>query len=302
MKQMRESVAGFKQQYVYYQQLYAQYGLNFPYPTVNDYSYVQLGAKTEAEMLQYFVRGALQPHFIKAMIERLDIVDLLFDTIEENYNNYFSLNITHLIIHFDFDENGQLDNYFDFLADLDEAGLDAHETLKAGFETAIREYLDASTSNSYSTLVSAYNNATREDTTWGVYKQAGFLLKTETLTQTSAYDNETSSNSIFYSGEYGVSGSYVSEYVDALIALYQEYRLDQNAGLAKLEKPAHRNRIRSPSPRCDQRQQVRPTERQIRRSEPQSPRLCRRHRKRERHAHAPTIANLRRIRLPRSRL
>jgi hypothetical protein len=237
MKELRESVAGFKQQYVYYQQLYAQYGINFPYPTVNDYGYVQLGAKSEAEMLQYFVRGALQPHFIKAMIERLDIVELLQDEIQKNYDNYFSLNVTHLILHFDFDENGQLDNYFDFLADLDVAELDAHETLKAGFETAILEYLDASTSNSYTSLVSVYNNATREDETWGVYKQAGFLLKSETLTQTSSYDNETSSNSIFYSGEFGVSGSYVQEYVDALIALYQEYSLEQNSGLSKLRSP-----------------------------------------------------------------
>lgn len=237
MEEMRESVAGFKQQYVYYQQLYAQYNMSFPYATVSDYAYIQLGAKTEADMLQYFVKGALQPHFIQSMIDRLDIVELLYDQIVENYDNYFSLKITHLIIHFDFDEDGSLDNYFDYVADLEPAELDAHEVLKAQFETAILEYLDASTSNSYTTLVSVYNNATREDETWGEFKQAGFLLKTETLSQTSAYDGETSSASLYYSGEYGVEGRYVSEYVDALIALYQEYRLEQNSGLTKLRSP-----------------------------------------------------------------
>lgn len=237
MTEMRESVAGFKQQYVYYQQLYAQYNMSFPYATVSDYAYIQLGAKTEADMLQYFVKGALQPHFIQAMIDRLDIIDLLYDQILENYENYFSLKITHLIIHFDFDEDGRLDNYFDYVDGLEQAELDAHEAMKAAFETAILEYLDASTSNSYTTLVSVYNNATREDATWGAYKQAGFLLKTETLSQTSAYDNQTSSPSLYYSGEFGVEGRYVGEYVDAMIALYNEYRLEQNSGLAKLRSP-----------------------------------------------------------------
>ncbi|MDP2426019.1 MAG: hypothetical protein Q8M70_06685, partial [bacterium] len=235
MKQLQQSVAGFKSEFVYYQQLYAQYGLSFPYATVNDYAYVQLGAKTEAEMLQYFIKGALQPYFVNEIIKRMNLVDNFVNEIQENYENYFSLKVSHLIIYLDLNEDGSLDNYFDYKEGLDELKLDEFETLIAGFETAIEEYLDASISNTFTTLITAYNNATRDNETWGTYKRYGFLLKTETLTQKSSYDGETSSDSLFFSGEFGVKSSYVSEYTEALTALYQSYRLDQNKDLTSLK-------------------------------------------------------------------
>ncbi len=231
MKEVLQSVAGFKSEFAYYQQLYAQYGMAFPYKTVSDYAFIQLGAKTEEQMMQYFIKSILQPHFVNETIERLNLVNYFEDTIEDYYNNYFSLKVTHLIIYVDFNEDGSLDNFFDYKDGLSEAELDDLDALVAGFENAITEYLGESTANTYTTLVTAYNNALRSDETWGEYKQFGFLLKTETLTQSSLYGNEGSSDTLFYSGEYGVKDSYVAEYTTALTALYQEYRLDQNKTL-----------------------------------------------------------------------
>lgn len=231
MKQVLQSVAGFKSEFAYYQQLYAQYGMAFPYKTVSDYAFIQLGAKTEEQMMQYFIKSILQPHFVNETINRLNLVNYFEDTIEDFYNNYFSLKVTHLIIYVDFNEDGSLDNFFDYKDGLSEAQLDDLDALVAGFENAITEYLGESTANTYTTLVTAYNNALRSNETWGEYKQFGFLLKTETLTQSSLYGNEGSSDTLFYSGEYGVKDSYVPEYTSALTALYQEYRLDQNKDL-----------------------------------------------------------------------
>lgn len=237
MKDVLKSVAGFKSEFAYYQQLYAQYGMAFPYKTVSDYAFIQLGAKTEEQMMQYFIKSILQPHFVNETIQRLNLINYFEDTINDYYNNYFSLKVTHLILYFDFNEDGSLDNFFDYKDGLTPAELDDLDALVAGFENAITEYLGLSTANTYTTLVTAYNNALRSDETWGAYKQFGFLLKTETLTQTSLYGNEGSSDTLFYSGEYGVKDSYVPEYTAALTALYQEYRLDQNKTLDFLRSP-----------------------------------------------------------------
>jgi len=219
-----------KDYYPYLQRLYAQYGLDFPYSSFQDYIYLDHnGAKNETDLLKNSVLSSLQPYLIAETIDNYSLLELTYPTVEDYFNNYFSLNVTHLLLFFDFDENGKADDYFEYVDGLDETEAENMETLKANFETAILDYLsDADTT--FTTLVTAYRAASREDTIWGVYKQNGFNLLTQNLNTT---DDNDVSHSLQYSGTYGVSESYVSEFVDALIQLYQDYILPQN--VAKTE-------------------------------------------------------------------
>ncbi|MBN2877944.1 MAG: hypothetical protein JXL85_09875 [Bacilli bacterium] len=228
MDDMFAAVQNAKEYYSYLQQLYANYGMAFGYEAFSDYAYSQYGTKTELALLQYFVAGELQPYLINETVNATDIIDALYPVVEDYYDNYFSLDVSHLLIYMDFDEDGSPDDFFEYKDELTQAELDAFNILQAGLEIAIDEY-----EGTFAELIDEFNEATREDETWGLYKQNGFFILTENLNAVDA-DDSTITHSLTYSGEYGVKDTYVQEYVDALIALYQEYQLEQNLDKTEL--------------------------------------------------------------------
>ncbi len=228
MDEMYASITSAKQYYDYLQNLYAQYGMEFPYNSFSDYAYSQFSTKTELGLLEYFVSGELQPYFINETIMDENIIEAQYPTVQDNFENYFSLNVTHFLVYLDFNEDGSPDNFNDYQDALTPAEILSFQALQAGLETAIDEY-----DGEFSALLTEYNNASREDETWGVYKQNGFLVLTEDL-NIADEDTEDVYHSLNYNGEYGVKDSFVPEYVDALVALYQEYLLPQNANKEEL--------------------------------------------------------------------
>jgi hypothetical protein len=232
MDEMYQSVSDAKDYYVYLQQLYASYGLTFSYTSFSQYAYLQYGTKSEVELLQYFIQGELQPYLIAEAIDNYDLVDLLYPTVVDDFQHFFSLDVTHLLIYLDFDEDGTNDDYYEYLDSLTTEEADLFETKLAGFETAILEYLD-DTDNTFETLITEYLSATREDETWGEFKRYGFCLLTEDL-DTVDEDDDTITYSVTYSGTYGVKDTYVPEFVDALVELYNEYTLVQNIKLSSM--------------------------------------------------------------------
>jgi hypothetical protein len=232
MKEIYQSIRSQKMTYLSYKSMYEQYGISFGYDDFASYSRYQYGTKTELDLLKYLVKGVLQPFFIDEAINDENLIALLLASVQEYYDNYFSLNVSHLIIHLDFDENGAPDDYNEYIDSLSPLELDAFETLKASLETAVLEYLDDA-EHTFASLITAFKNATREDATWGAYKQAGLWLMTENLNIADEKD-ATIKHSLQYSGTYGVKDQYVPEYTNALIALYQEYQLEQNENLEQL--------------------------------------------------------------------
>lgn len=228
MDEMHSVVANSKQYYIYMKSLYEQYGMSYPHRSFLDYAYSQYGTKTETELLQYFINSELRPYLINSIIEEYDIVENLYDIVEENYDNYFSLDVVQLLIFFDFNEDGNPDDYNEYVDSLNATQKDELIALTAAFENAIREY-----DSNFTDLVNEYLKATRDDETWGEFKQAGFLLLTEDLNIQDSEDQEVT-HSLNYSGEYGVKDRFVPEFTEALIDLYQEYRLPQNADLEEL--------------------------------------------------------------------
>jgi len=228
MQELYQSVSSSKQYFAYMKALYEQYGMQYPHKTFSDYAYITYGTKTELELLQYFVSRELQPYLINEIIDQYDVVNGLVSVVEDNYDNYFSLDVVQLLIFIDFDEDGSPDDYNEYVDGLDTEDRDAFFTLLAGLEIAIEEF-----DGNFTDLVSAYLKATRSDETWGAFKQRGILLLTEDLNMTDSQD-EKIKHSLNYSGEYGVKDSYAEEFTQALIDLYKEYQLPQNQNLEEL--------------------------------------------------------------------
>ncbi len=218
-------VESVKDYYPYLQSLYAAYGMEFPYASFNEYIYLQFkGAKSETDLLEDAVVSSLQAYIVKETIDQYELIDLIYPKLEEYYDNYFSLYVTHLLIFFDFDENDRPDDYNDYLAGLTPAEADDFTALLASLESAIMDYLTDET-KTLTTLASAYANATRDNETWGEFKQKGIFILVQELNET---DDEDKKHSLEYFGEYGVAGELVPEFVAALKALYDEYNLPQN--------------------------------------------------------------------------
>ena len=230
MSDLLTYVDSIKDYYGYLQSVYQQnpmYG-TFPYDSFLEYIYFEHnGAKSESDLIRDAVTSNLQSFMIDDSMDTFDLLELVYPSIVENYTNYFSLNVVHLLILVDFDEDGAPDDYYDYLDSLeDDNKLDAYETLKAAFYQEITDYL-ADEDNSFNSLVSTYRSAAYDDETWGVYKKNGFMLLTQDLNIKDSSDENTT-HALHYSGEYGVKDSYVPEFVNALIDLYTEYNLPQN--------------------------------------------------------------------------
>lgn len=230
MSELLTYVESIKDYYGYLQSLYQQnpmYG-TFPYDSFLEYIYFEHnGAKSESDLLRDAVTSNLQTFLIDESMDNFDFIEMVYPTIVDNYTNYFSLNVVHLLILIDFDEDGKPDDYFDYLDELDtDLKLEAYETLKANLYAEINNYLSDEDNDFYS-LVDLYRSVAYDDETWGVYKKNGFLLLTQDLNIKDSSDQNTT-HALHYSGEYGVKDTYVPEFVDALIALYTEYNFPQN--------------------------------------------------------------------------
>jgi len=188
------------------------------YYTFAEYIYLAYGAKSEDEMIKkYYIKSTLQPYVIYDRIiadEWALLEDYLYDLVQDYYDNYFSLDVDYLRIYVDRDEDGEADDYEEFLAGLDDQG--AYETLLADFEADIRAYFEADDTLTYSNLISDFNKAKRTDAVWGSYKQYGFMLSTENL---SASDSLTYLNTV---------DGYDDALIDGFIAAYAEYNLIEN--------------------------------------------------------------------------
>jgi hypothetical protein len=183
------------------------------YYTFDEYLYLAYGVRTYDGMLfDYYVTSTLQPFIIYDEITKnnYDLIHTMMELSQPYYDNYFSLDVEHVLIYLDRDENGSPDDYAEFYEGLDDKTV--YDQKLADFEQAIRTYLDDS-ENSMASLVSDYKKAKRDDVTWGEFKIYGFYLLTESL------------GDIDYTK---AVSTYETPFVDALIDLYQDYNLEAN--------------------------------------------------------------------------
>lgn len=205
MEEHRASYASLEEQFA--SSYYASYY------TFDEYIYLAYGAKTDYDMLyDYYVKSTLQPFLIYDQIKTndYDILHMLQDLAQPFYDNYFSLDVNHVLIYIDRDEDGAPDDYEKFYEALENTA--AYDQKLSDFEAAIRTYLDDST-NTMTSLVSAYKKAKRNDAVWGEFKVYGFNLLTEDLGE------NTYATSV---------DAFEEPFVDALISMYQDYNTPTN--------------------------------------------------------------------------
>ena len=189
------------------------------YYTFDDYLYLAYGVRNKDEMIyNYYVKSTLQPIYIFDLIKanNYDVLNDLLEMIQPYYDNYFSLDSTHLLIYVDRDENGNPDNYKDFYEELTDKT--TFDNLLTDLENSIRDYLEVE-DNSFTTLVEEYKDAKRNDATWGEFKSAGIYILTEDLSSKSSLTYATTIN------------QYEDSFVVRLQELYNEYKLEANLDL-----------------------------------------------------------------------
>ncbi len=184
--------------------------------TFGEYLYLAYGAKSKDDMIkEYYVKSVLQPYLIFEDMMADDhavLSDYLYPLIEKNYNHYFNLDVTHLLIYVDRDEDGTPDDRESFVEGLDD--VTAYENKLAAFEIAIRDYLNDD--HTLLDFVEMYDEVSLNDADFGPFKRYGFMVKRENLTQ---------STSLTYAK---AQGSFDSAFVDALEDMYNDYVLSEN--------------------------------------------------------------------------
>jgi len=187
------------------------------YYTFEEYIYLAYGATSEDEMLQrYYVESTLQPYLVYAILQANNweiLNDFLSTQIDEYYDNYFCLNVRHLLIFIDRNQDGSPDDYDEFKANLEDEV--AYSTMLSGFQSAIYTYLD-DYENTFSDLLLTYTKAKHNDPIWGQYKNYGFYLMSEEL---------SSSASLTYLSS---KDTYDPQFVVGLEDAYQMYILPEN--------------------------------------------------------------------------
>jgi hypothetical protein len=199
------------QQFQYYLYMYQMSNVNFD--SYGAYLYTRWNITSESQLLSNLVMSELQLSYAKDTLDQADIIDEIYDIAMENYNNFFSLKAEHILIFFDYDEDGQADDYNEYYDGLTETEQDDLDTLVGSLETYIRDSEDT-----FEDIITEFESAERDDETWGQAKQLGFLLKYESLNPTDRDGNE---ESITYKS---AKDTYVQEFTDALINLYDRYQ------------------------------------------------------------------------------
>ncbi len=155
------------------------------YYSFEDYMYLAYGAKNEQDMLgKYYVKSALQPLFIYDYISanNFSVLNTLTSYIDDYYNNYFDIGAYKLLVYVDRNDDGAADDYQTFYDSLtDKASFD---TMLDNLKTAVINYMNDDSGNSFISLVKQYNDAGFDDPVWGVFKQNGIYLKQLNLNTT----------------------------------------------------------------------------------------------------------------------
>ena len=183
------------------------------YYTFDEYLYLAYGVQDYSSMIfDYYVTSTLQPFIIYDEItsNNYDIINYLMELSQPYYDNYFSLDVEHVLIYLDRDENGSPDDYTEFYSSLEDTT--EYDVKLADFEQAIRTYLNDS-ENSMTSLVSDFKKAKRTDVIWGGFKAYGFYLLTEELGGLTYNDSVA---------------TYEMPFVDTLIDMYQAYNTEVN--------------------------------------------------------------------------
>jgi len=158
---------------------YASYGFSSNEYTWEEFLFLAFTATSENKVLeQLFVVPQIQPSLIYPTLEYTSVEDFISDQVE----NYFSLNVVHILMYVDFDNDFEPDSFDDLLAGFDAAEETEFNLLKVAFENLV---LDKYTNDDLTTeqIVDEFQDSLIDDVNneWAIFKQYGFKLMAEPL-------------------------------------------------------------------------------------------------------------------------
>lgn len=245
MKEYASTCQSYNYYYEYYKSLYQQYGYTY-YDTLSEFLY-NYGTRSFDDMVSSLERSTMRNFFVYDYLfdntndtDNYDLNNLtytdygksLFESTGFNnlYNNYYDMNVYHVLIYVDYNEDGSADDFNDFYKLLEDGTITIKDETgaqltKAKFESYINEletmllsevYQDSSFSSSdvtaLSTFVTNYNESSRVDGKYAKFKKLGISLMYESL------GDVTNSSAT----------SYVNEFESALTTLAEKlYRVDK---------------------------------------------------------------------------
>jgi len=158
---------------------YANYGFSSNDYTWEEFLYLAFSATSENKVIeQLFVVRNLQPALIYPTLS----YDSVAPYIQDQVDNYFSLNVNHILMFVDFDNDFQPDSFDDLIAGFSAAEQTEYNSLKVAFENLVLDKYnnDGLTEEE---IVDEFQDSLIDDPNneWAIFKQYGFRLMTEPL-------------------------------------------------------------------------------------------------------------------------
>jgi hypothetical protein len=166
---------------------YEEFGFSPRQFTWPQFIYLAFNYRSELRLYNEIITQEVVSANFDRLIAQPRTLATYYDLMVERYNNYFSVDLIHLLIHRDDDNNGQLDPLLPDTWSIDQ--IELAETFAAELRLRINEIGEEQevTLASLRTIATEYNNAFRsvdpeaQSNRWMPFKEAGFLLRVEDL-------------------------------------------------------------------------------------------------------------------------
>lgn len=196
---------------------YTWYGFSPQNYEWREFLYLYYGFASDNDLVRWLVMQNLLKYIAYPNIDYGRAIPY----VEEQFDNYFSLRVEHILVYIDMDRDLQPDDFNEFIDGLDETELTTYNFLKAQLETELINAVEGGLS--LTQVVNEYNNALRSTdpsdddfSKWAQFKNYGFMIKTENL---SAENNDLT---------YRTTTGYVDAFVENLQRIYADYSLEEN--------------------------------------------------------------------------
>lgn len=184
MKKHREELSTMKMDFG--NNRFSEFGFSPTTYTWEEFLFLAFGTTSDNDVIEeLFIMGSIQPLLIYPTLDYDSVV--LY--IQEQIDNYYSLNASYILLSVDYDLDFKSDSFDDLLAGFDTAQEAEFNLLKIAFEDlVIKKYIDDEYSSEE--IIEEFQDSLidDEDNEWAIFKQYGFMI---------TYDNSTPQDESF---------------------------------------------------------------------------------------------------------